>query len=227
MDFEEHIDRYLLGEMSESELADFESVVRSERLEDKVQERRALIQGIRSSERGKMKERLTVLENSLNNSSKRKAWRWVAAASAAMLILSSLWFGMRTDRGDLFQTYFEAYPNYEQPVVRGEETISPYTLYEQRNYAQAIEMWEGSTKVEDRFYQAIAHLAVGQSEDAISLLRDLPEEHKYLEQAHWYMALAYIKLTDYTSARPLLELARFEDFKPNEAKALLNDLPNN
>lgn len=228
MDFEEHIDRYLLGEMSESERTDFEMTVRSENLETKVSERRVLIQGVRSSERKKIKEQLTTLEASLDNSSKRITWRWVAAASAAVLILSSVWLGLRSGgSSDLFQAYFEVYPNYEQPVIRGSETISPYTFYEQREYERAIELWDASSKVEDRFYLAMAYLAIGQSEDAISLFKKLPDEHKYKEQTHWYLALAYIQIDDYAEARPLLELVRFEDFKPNEAKALLNDLPGN
>ncbi len=136
---------------------------------------------------------------------------------------------------NLMAEYFEPYKN---PIAkRNTDDISSYwnkgsSLYATKNYTEAAVAFDRAMIEGEEpaylisFYRAMALLSSetdGDLSQTISLLESVRNgEHDYIQQAEWYLALAYLKNNDGDKAIKLLQRIVAKDgFRANKAKELL------
>jgi predicted Zn-dependent protease len=117
---------------------------------------------------------------------------------------------------ELFAENFEPYrDDLTEPTSRGDDlsTIEKMEIaYWNKNYGEVVTLFEElppTMKQNDnlRFMQANAMLAGGKMNQGAVILSDIirNEKSKFIAEAHWYLALAYLKNDDSVNARKHLE----------------------
>ena len=123
--------------------------------------------------------------------------RWVSIAAAAILLLVvGKVFIFDQGAGGMGQAYFEPYPNYAEPVLRGaEQGKSPYTAYDEQNFEEAVALFGNrGLAVLDSFYLAISLCGVGDWDSALPLLSaHTLISQEFVSARQWYYALALIE----------------------------------
>lgn len=186
------------------------------------------------------KNQLKSYESEISKPKKITTSTWLKpliAVAALVFVVLSITFLMNDsyDENQLFSHYFEPSKNVSAPIVRSNtnETIlnNGFIAYSEAEYEQAILLFEkayqNSANSELLFYQGNAHLALGETENAIEKF----EEHlKYSDiltnRTHWYLALAYLKTKQPEKAKQELKtfLSSSETFKKDDARSLLKKL---
>ena len=156
----------------------------------------------------------------------KRVWvKWAAAAVIALVAVSTIIVGPFSSNSneEIFASHFVPYENNYYSPVRGEEEIknkeihNAFFAYDNENYKLAAETFDKLQDHEDykssfTIYHGISYLAIGETDDAISILKSVDEDAGMYNRAQWYLALAYIKVDT-----------------PNEtekAKAILENLSN-
>ena len=137
---------------------------------------------------------------------------------------------------ELYQSYFEVYPNVAAPIVRSE---SPKTsleqamgIYEQKDYKGAIDKLQ-NIKVETKdkeavgFYLGMAYLANGNTNQAIEKFQKLQQQSltTYQDQTTWYLALAFLSNKELEKSKAqLIKLSKKDSFYKKKATKLLKSL---
>lgn len=165
----------------------------------------------------------------------RSGW-WLAAAALVLLPAIAFLFwpkSLKHTSDELFAHYYTPYPNIAQPLVRDvgrtDRRTEAYAYYEQGAYDRAYKLFgeleqAGSDDPMLSFYRGIAAMELGHFEEAISAFAAYQEvsDARLSRQTQWYLALAYVKLDDRSSAAQLLKgLAAAPGYKQTEAEALL------
>lgn len=163
---------------------------------------------------------------------------WLAAASIALLVGLASWFyffnapDFNTD--ELYAANFAPYDNVIHPIERGSQledlkTIA-FTAYENEEYPKALKLFrELNIKYNDLyidFYSAMVLMQLNKQEEAIPLLESYVSKNgELIDRAHWYLALAYLKVGDKTNSKKQLRvLIGKNNFKTKKAKELLKQL---
>lgn len=121
-------------------------------------------------------------------------YKWILCiASSLILIITGIYFVVNQSLSseEKFVSYYHPYPNIVSPAERSGEVssanITALDLYEQGNYAAAIEAFEKNQQETInnsslRFYYALSLLSLGNSNDAIPHLMELSQlpEHNFL-----------------------------------------------
>jgi len=215
------IDAYLLEQLSESQVLEFEEALKSDAdLRNKVDEYRAVKEGVEDSGREELKERLKALEGlvSLETKVSKRTAVWYSSRIAAVIILLILpFYFILSDVSDLdseevFASHFKPYPVLANGTVRGEAADDPLAdglrAYENGDYELSIITLENTLKQADssnigNFYLALSYLANEDAGEAIHLLQGLAEDRDFnlYEQAKWYIGLAFLKNNQPEEAR--------------------------
>jgi tetratricopeptide (TPR) repeat protein len=217
----EILEQYLDGTLEPLEKLHFENrLLQEPELVKEVNEWRQMRSGIESAGRKELHDRLRALEKSLPPMEHVRTiplWRrsWLmAAASVSIIALAGYFFWLsNSQRNNLFESYFEPYPNIIIPAVRGD--IPPdtslmakaFAAYDAGDFDESIDLFESAGAKDEgpMLYLANAYLATGREENAVPLLKKLLEEHEtFDEPAEWYLALAYISVKDYQKAKEVL-----------------------
>jgi hypothetical protein len=197
---------------------------------------------IRKTEKEGLKQKLVVFEkeiegNGLTSDSKTRFAKWSIAASVALLIGLG-WIAYSTfagpDYDHLYAANFEAYPNTVYTITRSDADQSlqrdAFLAYEASNYEKSAAAFlnlkiEGETAYIN-FYLAQSYLHLGKDQEAISALKNVIMINKeFVAEAHWYLALAYLKSKDEVNAMEALKsLIENFDYKKQKAQALLKEL---
>jgi tetratricopeptide repeat protein len=129
-------------------------------------------------------------------------------------------------------------PRYEPPVLRGtpDDVTARFQRgmdrYRQADYRGAINELRPAADQDPaaahiRFYLGISQLMLGQDDPAIDSLRATIAlgDSAYLEDAHWYLAKAFLRRKDSGAAeRQLKEVIKLSGTRSSEARRLLNQL---
>ena len=246
---DEDLDRYLLGEMDESEKRAFDDKLTTDTaLADAVVLHQDTIAGIRLDSSLTLKKHLQEVEASLageasspatekKKSTQRPLVTWLAlAASLLSVMLLGYLFLPGTSPEDMYAAYYEPYPNLINPAQRSaeirEETVLEQAMraYDSQQYMQALALFEQGDAVSNpgyTFYYGVSYLGGNQPERAIPLLErvaDQPDSLFY-HPAKWYLALAHLKTKNTTAALPYLkQLSAAEGDYVREAQELLEEL---
>ena len=171
--------------------------------------------------------------HSIPFSSNFKTWHYYSAAAVIVLLIGVkfLFPIQQQSSEELFTSYFKAYPNMFEPILRGTDVATQRTeafqAYEQGNYEKASLLFTELLK-EDKepgilLLLSNSNLMRGQVAEAQKNLVTLIEESDELDiQAKWYLSLAYLKSGDKEKARKILrELGGTEISYASKAKELL------
>jgi tetratricopeptide (TPR) repeat protein len=176
---------------------------------------------------------------------------WLAAASIALLCVAAYWFmnsNKSIDSENLFAEYYQPKTNTFIKFTRDNEfieaqkqlTISKYgvedgtkifdalSFYEKGNFDKATTLFSTVNLKNDTLYlyQANALLKSNQTSAAISVLEKISTSSPMIHEAHWYKAMAYLKIKDVEKAKAILVILSNGNNKglQDKAKDLLNRL---
>lgn len=238
----DHIERYLIGELSQQELAAFKAeLLVDESLKEKVENHRQFLKGLEIGFNKELKSFLVEEETKIRAQPTKEPKRvksfyilFGMAAAVALLIVSV--FVLRTQpisQDELFAQYYQTYPNVEQPVSRSENNANnPYALYEQGAYEKALILFSDIHASDPEnaalpYYSALCHLELGQAKEAIEFLDQVVvmQSDKYSRPATWYLSLSYLKSGNTKKTKAILkQLQLEEDVYADKAKGLLENL---
>ena len=238
------LQNYRRGRLSAAAQRAFEQRLETDaELRAELRQHENMQRAIGLGERASLKAELQGLEAELVKPAKVVSLRrnrlrvWLAAASVVLLLLAGGWlfreFNTATTPADLYATYYAPYPNVLDPIVRGEDDLTPrqraLASYEQGDYPQAAAQLAAlpDANLDTQFYQALSLLSSDRTGEAIALLDQLaksPSERR--AQIRWYLALGYLRAENVEAARETLEVlqASGSDYKAAEVADLLGEL---
>ncbi len=210
----ETIERYYNKDLSSMELKDFERLhTIDDDFKAQVEAVKHLILGV---ELQVIKEDLDQFHKSVPNlqpvvSSKEKArfkrYKRLAIATALCIALGSIYYFSTPRYEKLYANTFKAYPALTVLQDTSSNSDSEFDIamkaYAQKTYASAIKIWEQIRKTNRQndtlnFYLGVAYLANKQESKAIPVLERTVQAKKRTfplrKEAHFYLALAYLKL---------------------------------
>jgi tetratricopeptide (TPR) repeat protein len=238
MDETELLERYLSGQLNESDRLRLEQRLRQEpELQQALAEFKFLIAGLDRAGRKEIYNTLKQLEDTLPPVEARvvplwrKTWFQVAASFAILALCAYLVWPRPEDPKELFAEYFEPYPNIIIPTVRGDFPADSslkakaYKAYDQADYKEAIVLFEEIDGKDEGvlLYLGNAYLANGDAERAIPLFEKVIDEYDVFdEQAEWYLAFCSLKLGEKEKAIAILEaMAKKENSYQERAKLIV------
>lgn len=202
-------------------------------------ELKLLMDGIENAGRREILDSLRTLEVNLPPvvSVSIPVWQnsWLrVAASVSVLAICAYMFWPQPDPQELFDKYFEPYPNVIMPTMRGEvdedTTLMArgYKAYDREEYKEAIDYFE-KLKVKNAgiyLYLSNCYLAIGEADKAISLLENVIADYDEFDaQAEWYLALGHLKRGSIVDAgRTLKGIEEGGGYHTEKVKALRADL---
>ena len=141
----------------------------------------------------------------------------IAAAIIVMAAIASpfLYYYMQSSPDKLFKAY---YASYETSMIsRGENEAqsldSALIAYENKDFSTALITFQrllSENKENDAatFFCAMCQMELGDFSAAINLYNKLIEDanNLFVEQSHWYISLAYLKLGDLEKAKAHLKI---------------------
>lgn len=238
----EHIEKYLRGELSESEHKSFEETIeKDESLKEIVENHRTLLKGIELGFNQELKSLLQQKELETQHLIKKKFARsrrlyvTLAIAASITLILTTFFVFMNksVNSGQIVAAYYQPYPNIESPVNRSDNNNQhAYAMYEQGNYTMALDRFNklivsDPTNPAPVFYAGICLLEMKQSASALSKFEDIESlgENKYSRPARWYKALTNLALKKKEVAVSIFnDLSSGEDIYAKKSAEILEKL---
>ncbi len=158
--------------------------------------------------------------------------RWYLAAAAVILLLIVPFYFILRPNPTLMEQYFEPYENlYSSRGSSDAEIRQALAQYDKGEFKESIVHFDAYLEAvpsdsEAVFYAGIAHLAAGETGDAIALLGSVQTEgFIYRQRARWYLALSYIQAGNTAAAESLLEeLSGLETDLGEKAIELLKEI---
>ena len=238
----DQLDAYLQNSLSEAERQAFEQKLQQmPELKTELHFQQSVKEAVVFKEATQLKSRLLKLEDELMadgsgikpitrpGSHWAGKWGLISSMAAALaLVAIAFWFLFsQPNNQELYTAYYQAYPNTEDPITRGEAgELSGFQLYEQERYEEAIEKLEQRNNETDAFYIAQSYLALGQEEQALEIFSKLSrKDFEYTDASRWYLALLLLKQdkTDEAIVQ-LKKLAEQPNTYQNKAIELLEEL---
>ncbi len=177
----------------------------------------------------------TIEQKSTFNFKTKLNQKIIGFAIVCCLVIGAFYFLNNNNNNSLniYNTYFEVYPNVLEPVIRGNETKTSngFISYENARYLEAEKYFKDLLKTKTdyniEFYYAMSLLNQNKTIAAQGILNSLKSKnHDFIPEVYWYSALISIKNDDFESAKK--ELAALSslnsDFKKEERIKLLNQL---
>lgn len=248
------IDKYLLGELSPSEVAAFEETIRNNAtLAQEVELQKLIVNGIISKETKKQKENFKELDNQLTLPNFRfmNAKKYITASFAIAAVLAIVVFMVYNPddklNNKLFAENFEVLPTNQEYLTlsRGDESpsvgISPekyaYAVqamraYDQKKYKGALPLFEQALQHKEKapellLYMSICQLQQNQIKPAIKNLEWLANQKAFQlnQTARWYLALAYLHNGNIPKSKEIFKAMSISNHnKADEAKIILEQL---
>lgn len=235
MDKEQLLERYFENQLSEEEKKILQNYLDTDAsfVEEFVFQKNVK-QAITLNERTELKKKLQSFEP--QKSTKNWISKWSVAASIAVVLGAGYWFmNQSPDTIELYNQYYQSYPNVVAPTVRGESKTNmkseAFYEYDSGNYEKAYELFSKlyTTNKEDYalFYSSLSLIELNQHKEAIALMDafDSNKNNGFTPFFKWYKALSYLKLNEKEKAIELLQ-SLSENQNPQQAQAqkLLEDL---
>ena len=199
------------------------------------EEHKSLHRAFEINENERLKRKLKDIESKNTsqpplNSSKRS----FLPIAAMVLIIVGLSVYLNFFNTNLYDEYFEIYPNVYQPVVRSvsqSTTDKAFVYYENKKYEEAQQSFEllleNKPNPNIQFYYALSLLNDEKFEKASSEFQNLLNiDFEFQPEVYWYYALAEIKLENLDQAKTILQTAENLNFsfKSKERQKILKDL---
>ncbi len=234
------IERYLMHDMSVKEQLQFEELlINDPELQKEFALRKEINHAIQEEDIINLRSELGEMMNKSYSSKTRKIYFYSAVAAIITLVITigSIYFSPFYSKSnhDLFQSYYHSYPavtSYRSQVDQNDpEKVLHDALkhYEDGEFALASELFRDAIKKDSlnymsQFYLAICEMESNNFKEAKNLLIKLTKNNKHIfwEQAHWYLALVYLKQNENDHAKTILNLIVSEDMaQKSDAETIL------
>lgn len=224
-------ERYIQDQMSAEEKKAHEQSLADEEINDLAFEA-GVKEGIAEANRDEIRKQVAGFEEDFKERKGIAAPRLIGIAASIALVatISYLFFFAQPD---LYNDYYEAYPNYEVTILRGEDASNlketAYLSYDNKKFNEADDLFTQFLEIQDdtaaRFFRGICRMELGRFEEALTDLESVMERNaQYAEAGRWYGALCQVQLDNLDAAKLLLqELVNSEEFG-GKAGQLLKDL---
>ncbi|TXD83835.1 hypothetical protein ESY86_07255 [Subsaximicrobium wynnwilliamsii] len=231
----ETVERHLNKTMSKQEALDFElRLAEDPQFRTHVADIKTLLLGIGNQS---LKERLDEFHEALpesqmeSSNSKTKStmlWGKFAAAILIFAAIGGFWWFSTTQNERLYAEYFTPDPGLPTTMSSSTnfEFYDAMVDYKQGNYKIAIEKWEALSIENDTldYFLGVAYLADKNQKRAIPFLEKSTQNTAFplLNDAYYYLGLAYLKEGNIALAKKNLSLSATED-----SQLLLSELEKN
>lgn len=214
----ETIEHYLLGNMMEQELIDFENKLEKEQLLQKqVKALRLLINSVeKQSFLNKLDEFHSVINPQIKSKKNRKLnlyLKFAIAASIALLIgFSGYWFTNANQR--LYAKYFKPDPGLPtvMSATANYDFYDAMVNYKRGDYKTAIKKWEKLVNQKPQndtlnYFLGVAYLAEKNQDKAITYLHKVLNQNNtiFMEETYFFLGLAYLKNKDFEKSKQNFE----------------------
>lgn len=225
----EKLVRYFDGEMNEQERQEFEKVLREDQqLQNELDNLKLSKEAVHSyGLNQQVKQVHEMMMNEMRSeapvisiSRRRKIIRYTIAVAASIIFIFiglriTVFTGSSPDK-----LYNEKYTAFELTSSRSEgpELSAIEKLYEEKKYTEVVSMDKTAQATADEFLIAVSWLELNNPVKAIHCFTAVLEQDKasgqkiYKDEAEYYLALAYLKNTNYDKA---IELMNFIHNDPN------------
>jgi len=227
----ELIDRYLDGTLKDSDKDKIEARRTESVFEEYLQEQILIREVLQEKGRAQLKSSLQGLESELEEKTRivpfyNQYRNWLIAAAAAVIIgIIGIGRWNSPSSNSLYESYYTTYPNLVDPLTKGEsKSLSPFQLYEQRDYKAAIERLSDMPKSNaQQWYLSLSYIGSDNYREATQLLNEIisDTQHTYYDAAQWYRALLYLKEEEKAKCKELLLEIEQNTKHPYAAKARL------
>jgi len=205
----EKFEKYLKGELEESELWEFKkqleidsSLAKEFRLYKRVND------AIEQPDKIQLFETLRDIHNQNQQKSGKKIFqlptRWVAIAASIVILLtvgiSLIWMQSGLNNSELYQQYFapetaafnfrSSMTSLEQPVLQGMQ------FYELHDYDAALEMFDKApNNLMGKLYGGLSLMELGEFDKALNKFDYIIQhnDNLFIDQAEWYLGLCYLR----------------------------------
>lgn len=231
MNKEDLLNKYFEKSLNEEESAFFYQLIESDlEFKSEFEYRNQVKKAIALNEREKLREKL----KSFESKPRRVNSLWYAAAASLVIVFSFYFilFNQNHTSEELYNEYFEVYPNVVQPIVRGDGNSlvnEAFVAYENENYGQSAQFFQNiyTTTNEEYalFYQGMSLLNADQIQKADDLFETHSWSENYIYKVNWYLALSKLKQNQTQEAKELLlKNINSGNYKVEEAEELLDKL---
>lgn len=157
------------------------------------------------------------------------------AASVAIISVSTIlvYSFMQPDLSELLEDEL-AQPYDGSLILRDAESLTNFdratAMYIDGEYIQAYELLKAENSPQATFYRGLSLLYAGNAGDAaIEFEKDELAQTRFTEQGRWYLAIAYLKMSQSDNATEIFEeiVTQESHFKQKEAQKLLDKLSDN
>jgi len=236
MNPEELITKYFNKTLSKAEENTFTSLLNTDaHFKALFEEHKNMQVAFKINEKAKLKEFLNTLETPKKPFIKTFLnQKTIVLAAACCLVLGVFYFFNSNNTPlNIYDNYFEVYPNVLEPVVRGKTSTNSeaFKAYENKSYLKAEKLFETTLKLKPNsnieFYYAMSLLNQDKLHEAQNVLNDIKlKTHDFEAEVFWYSALIAIKQNDFISAKKELHALNQlkSDFKKLESNRLLKRL---
>jgi anti-sigma factor RsiW len=243
------IDRYLHRELTEEELAGFESEMENNPdLVAEVNLYQDIDTAIQENDVMALRARLNAINQDISEEKRkersfvtkipRKRLAAVSVAASLILLLgvNSLLKNNFSTTGDLYGEYYASYPatGISRSSGTGLDTeISKALLqFNEKNYNESLQLFrvilnQDPDNPVGNFYSGMAYQETGQYEKAITSYRQVIKtgNNLFVDQAQWYSGLCYLQDDDRKNAiRQFEKIANSKNFYSEKALAILRKL---
>lgn len=222
----ETIERYINDSLTSQELKDFNQLLE---LDNDFKLKVEAIKSIRIDDKAQsLKEELNEFQDDISktiikkNSNKTKYFDLskIAAFTAVIIAIASIWFFSTPKNENLYGTYFKKYPALSKTINDTEnfDFYDAMVSYKDGNYKIAIDKWklQQEKKPENdtlNYFIGLAYLANENIDDAIPFLErsiEAEDDFIFLDEAYQYLGLAYLKAGNKDLAKKNLNISNTE-----------------
>lgn len=235
----EQIDRFLCGELSETEEREYRLRLKNDKAFKKLHDEQVMVKkGITYAQRSELKKHLSYVEAQISekdNTATASAWSYSRIAAGLLLligIISAIYiFSTGPHSPGLYDRYFSPPATFAPLPVRGPATPNDaIRAYNMGDFEEADRLFRASI---DRqadyrvlYYRGITNMRLKNYGIAIDLLQQVLAKNNDLQpDARWHLALSYLVQGQNQQVIPLLqELATSDSQYQSNAVQLLEEL---
>lgn len=234
MNKEDLISKYFENTLSNENQQEFDDLLENDKdFAQDVAFQINLKKAITLNERSTLKQKLQSFEAEKNQ---KKTFKWQYIAASVAILIGSFWFfNQNSNSQQLYNQYYQTYPNTVAPVVRGENSNDLKTVaffeYDSGNYNKAYQLFINIYNSENQdyalFYGSLSLIELNRHQEALTLLNrfDATKSNDFTPFVKWFKALSYLKLEQNSEAITLLkELSATQNPLQNQAEELLEKL---
>jgi len=233
---EDQIQNYIGDKLSAAEKTDFEQRLSIDaQLKAAVENHQDMQAAFKFNEAAELKKHFQNLESARVNVFEKMVRSPFFYAGIAALFVLGIFIGKNiTGNQNLYETYFDTYPNVYRPITRSQTTndfTDAFVAYENSDFVTAEKEFESLLSSNDddnlRFYLALSQMQLDKNTEAIEQLEKINIQNtEFTHEILWYKSLLYIKNKNEKSAiENLKTLESLESkFKVDERQALLKKL---